>query len=140
MKRIIAFLLLFSLAFSFSACTRGESATDVTCEEIIAAYESAGYTLGYHLHEDPVYLQDGICCCLMFQDPAAPNKNDIYINRYNNAEDAQSAAQEKKCNIVLWLFCCIYGETRWLKSEQFGTLHCMTYEKKMLVPLRELVR
>ena len=144
MKRIISTLLLLSiglsLLLSLSSCDTQKNVNDVSCEEIIAAYEAAGYTLGYHLHEDPVYLQEGICCCLMFQDPKThSNQNDIYINRYNTVEDAAAAADKQRYNIVLWLFCLIYGEPRWLQSEQFGKLHCTTYEKDMILPLREAV-
>ena len=54
MKRVISILLLLSIAFSFSACTPHRS-EEITCEDIIAAYENAGYTMEHHLHEDPVY-------------------------------------------------------------------------------------
>ena len=139
MKRVISIFLLLSFAFSLAACTAPESAKDVSCEDIIAAYEEAGYTLGHHLHEDPVYLEGGICCSLMFKDPENPDKNYIYIERYRTERDAQKATTENKYNPILWFVSALHGERRWLRSEQFGKLHCTTFEKKMLKPLQSIV-
>ena len=137
MKRIVSVLLLLSIAFSFSACTHIQK--EVSCEDIIAAYENAGYTMGHHLHEDPVYLEEGICCSLLFEDPDDPEKNYIYIERHNTTNGAYQAAEESEYNLVLWFISLVHGEGRWLRSEQFGTLHCTTFEKKMLKPLQSIV-
>ena len=138
MKRVISVLLLLSIAFSFSACTPHRS-EEITCEDIIAAYEDAGYTMGHHLHEDPVYLEEGICCNLMFQDPENPDKNYIYIDRYHTGREAQDATIKSKYHPILWFFSVLHGEGRWRRSERFGTLHCTTYEKKMFEPLYNIV-
>ena len=138
MKRVISILLLFSLTFSFFACTPHRS-EEITCEDIIAAYENAGYTMEHHLHEDPVYLEEGICCSLMFQDPEDPDKNYIYIERHNTTNGAYQAAEESEYNLVLWFISLVHGEGRWLRSEQFGTLHSTTFERKMLKPLQSIV-
>ena len=142
MKRVISVLLLLSiglsLLLSLSSCTAPKTADDCSCEEIIVAYEAAGYTLGHHFHEDPIYLEDGIVCSLMFEDPES-NKNYIYINRYNSNEEAYNATREERYNVVIWLVAALYGETRWAKSEQLGKLHCKSYEKEMFEPLYEIV-
>ena len=137
MQKPISILLLLSLAVSFSACTRIQK--EVSCEDMIAAYENAGYTLGHHLHEDPVYLEDGICCSLMFQDPENPDNNYIYIERHTTANGAYQATKESEYNLVLWFVSLVHGEGRWLRSKQFGTLHCTTFERKMLKPLQSIV-
>ena len=143
MKRVISVLLLLamglSLLLSLSSCTAPKTADSISCEEIIAAYEAAGYTLGHHLHEDPVYLEDGIVCGLMFEDPKNPNKNYIYLNRYNTNNEAYNATREERYNVVIWLFAALHGEARWLKSEQLGTLHCTTFDRKMLKPLQSII-
>ena len=138
MKRVISVLLLLSLTFSFFACTPHRS-DEVSCEDIIAAYEAAGYTLGHHLHEDPVYLEDGICCSLMFQDPQDPDKNYIYIDRYRTGRDARDATIKSKYHPILWFVSVLHGEGRWRRSERFGTLHYTTFEKKMLKPLQSII-
>lgn len=139
MRRIISVLLLLSLTLSLLACSAPKDVRDVCCEDIIAAYEDAGYVLGHHLHEDPVYLADGICCSLMFKDPEDPDKNYIYIDRHTTANGASLATEEGEYNLVLWFFSLLHGEGRWLLSEQFGALHCSTFDRKMLKPLQGIV-
>ena len=138
MKRILSILLLLSLTFSFFACTPHRS-EEITCEDIIAAYENAGYTMEHHLHEDPVYLEEGICCSLLFEDPENPDKNYIYIDRYRTGRDAQDATIKSKYHPILWFFSVLHGEGRWLRSKQFGILHCTTFDRKMLKPLQSIV-
>ncbi len=138
MKRVISVLLLLSVTLSFFACTPYRS-EEVSCEDIMAAYEAAGYTLGHHLHEDPVYTQEGIFCSLLFEDPENPDKNYIHIHRHYTTSGARKATIENKYNPILWFVSALYGEGRWLKSEQFGKLHCTTFDKKMIAPLQSIV-
>ena len=138
MKRVISVLLLLSLTFSFFACTPHRR-DEVSCENIMAAYEEAGYLLGHHLHEDPVYLEEGICCSLMFEDPDDPEKNYIYIERHTTTNGAYLATEEDEYNPILWFVSVLHGEGRWLRSKQFGKLHCTTFEKKMLKPLQSII-
>ena len=42
MKKPISVLLLLALAISFTSCTQKE-VKEISCEELIAAYENAGY-------------------------------------------------------------------------------------------------
>lgn len=140
MKKLISILLLLSLAFSFSSCTRWESKTDVSCEDIIVAYKKAGYTLGHHLHEDPVYVEDGICCSLLFEDPENPDKNYIYIERHYTMDGAWRANKDSSHNLILWFVFALNGEARWLHSGRFGEIHYVTFEAKMIKPLREIMK
>lgn len=140
MKKLISVLLLFSLAFSFSSCTRWESKTDVSCEDIIAAYENAGYTLGHHLHEDPVYIEEGICCSLMFKDPKKPDKDYIYIERHYTTDGAWQANKDNSYNPILWFVFALNGEARWLHSGRFGEIHYTTFERRLTKPLRDILR
>ena len=47
MKKLIPLLLLISIILSFSACAPKEY-KEIACEEIIKAYEDAGYFVDYH--------------------------------------------------------------------------------------------
>ena len=77
MKKIISILLLLSLALSLTACTSFE-AKEISCEEIIAAYEEAGYSVLYHGHEnDENYHDLGMYCCFEIRDPN--NENNIRL-------------------------------------------------------------
>ena len=141
MKKLISSLLLLSLLLiSLVSCSRMESTNEISCEDIIKAYEDAGYSLGHHLHEDPAYEAEAIYCALMFEDPQDPAESQIYINRYETVADAVHAHSENKYNPILWLFFSIVGEKRWLHSGQYGEIQYNTFDAKMAKPLKELLR
>ena len=139
MKKIISILLLLSLCFSFTACGKSE-VKEISCEEIIAAYEDAGYTVLYHGHEnDTVYNDLGQYCAFEIRDPDNED-NYMYVHRYFNEEDAKAASKERQFNPILWLFFGIFGEWRWLHVGCYGNIEYETFDRKMIKPLKELMK
>lgn len=140
MKKIISIILLLSLALSLAACSNSTESKEISCEEIIAAYEGAGYTVLYHGHEnDEVYNDLGQYCAFEIRDPDNED-NYMYVHRYFNEEDAKAASKEEKYNLILWLFFGIFGERRWLHTGCYGDLTYSTFDRKMIKPLKELIK
>ena len=142
MKKLLALclsiLLLLSLCFSFTACVKSEP-KEISCEEIIAAYEDAGYTVLYHDHENDIVYNDlGQYCAFEIRDPNNED-NYMYVHRYFNEEDAKAASKERLFNPILWLFFGIFGEWRWLHVGCYGNIEYETFDRKMLKPLKELM-
>ena len=141
MKKIISVMLLLSFALSLTSCGKREDteATKVSCEEIIAAYEDAGYSVLYHGHEDDtVYNDIGQYCAFEIRDPDNED-NYMYVHRYFSEEDARAASEEEKFHPVLWLFFGIFGEWRWLHTGCYGDLTYSTFDRKMIKPLKALM-
>ena len=139
MKKIISILLLLSLCFSFTACVKSEP-KEISCEEIIAAYKDAGYTVLYHGHEsDTAYNDIGIYCSFEIRDPDNAD-NYMYIDRYFTEEDAKAAIKEQQFNPILWLFFGIFGEWRWLHTGCYGDLTYSTFDREMIKPLRDIMK
>ena len=112
MKKILSIILLLSFALSLAACGNSTEPKEISCEEIIAAYEDAGYTVLYHDHEnDTVYNDLGQYCAFEIRDPDNED-NYMYVHRYFNEEDAKAANEEAEFHPVLWLFFGIFGEWR----------------------------
>ena len=133
------FLFLVSLTLFLVACSNSAS-KEISCEEIIAAYNKAGYSVLYHGHEnDEGYHDLGMYCCFKIRDPNNED-NYMYVNRYFNEEDAKSASEKEKYNPILWLFFGIFGEWRWLHTGCYGDLTYSTFNYKMIKPLQELMR
>ena len=138
MKKIISIVLLLSLCFTFTACGKSE-VKDISCEEI-AVYEDAGYTVLYHGHEnDTVYNDLGQYCAFEIRDPNNED-NYMYVHRYFNEEDAKAASKERQFNPILWLFFGIFGEWRWLHVGCYGNIEYETFDRKMIKPLKELIK
>ena len=139
MKKIISILLLLSFALSLVACGKSEQ-KEISCEEIIKAYEDAGYTVLYHGHEnDTVYNDLGQYCAFEIRDPNNED-NYMYVHRYFNEEDAKAASKERQFNPILWLFFGIFGEWRWLHVGCYGNIEYETFDRKMIKPLKELIK
>ena len=137
MKKLISILLLLSLPFSLSACVNSEH-KEIYCDEIIAAYKDAGYTVLYHGHEDDENYHDlGMYCCFEVRDPNNED-NYMYVHRYFKAEDAKAACDERQFNPVLWLFFGLFGEWRWLHVRCYGDIEYETFDYKMMRPLEKL--
>ena len=138
MKKIISIILLLSFALSLSACSTEPK--DISCEEIIKAYEDAGYNVLYHGHEgDEIYNDLGQYCAFEIRDPDN-EENYMYVHRYFNEEDAKAASEEAEFHPILWLFFGIFGEWRWLHTGYYGDLTYETFDKKMLKPFNELIK
>lgn len=130
---------MFILLFSLFSCTEVEP-RDISCEEIIAAYEDAGYTLRSHGHMDPTYTADNIECSLSFGAGMDREYSVVFINKYFTEEDAKAADEKNSYNIVLWIIFSVYGETRWLYSECYGDIHYSSLDRSMMIPMEKLTK
>lgn len=139
MKKAIAILLLMTCLISLASCEAGEP-REISCEEIIEAYEAAGYRISYHNHGDPIYNDSRELCNIEIEDPDDPEKNYIYITRYFTPEDAKAAAEKRSFNPALWLIFVVYGEWRWLQSGVYGDIYYTSFDSKILKPIKELTK
>lgn len=138
MKKIISILLLLTLCFSFTACGKTE-AKEISCDEIITAYENAGYTVEYHNHRDTDAESD-VVCNIRIEDPKNPERNYLYIDRYSDESKSKAAAEDAKYNLVVWFVFAISGESRWLKSEYYGNIHYHSFNDEITKPLEGLMK
>ena len=138
MKRIVAVICLCALVLSLASCNQNET-REITCEEIVAAYENAGYTVTHQNHRDSDAEGD-VWCSMLIEDPENPRQNYLYIDRYSTAEAAASAAKARMHNPVIWFVFGIHGEWRWLKSKHYGDMHYHTFERDMMKPLHSIIK
>ena len=137
-KSFIATILLFSMLFSLTGCATAEK-RQISCDEIIAAYEAEGYSVLYHGHDgDTVYNDNGIYCSFEIRDPDDED-NYMYVHRYFSEAEAKAACNERKFNPLLWLFFGIFGEWRWLHVKCYGDIEYETFDYKMLAPMNNLI-
>ena len=136
MKKIISILLLLSLCFSFASCDNNSEPKKISCEDIIAAYENAGYFVDYHSHdEDP---EEYYCYIIIYENEDSASDL-MEITFYNTAEGAKEAAESRKYNVALWMVSAMHGEFRWLNTGCYGNLTYSSFNKNMLKPLKELM-
>ena len=139
-RRIIALLLVLSFTLSFTACGRSEP-KEITCDEIIEAYEDAGYFVSCHNHSDDPDRYSGKEYCYIIVYETEDSASDLAeITLYNTEEDAKDAADDIKYNIALWMFSAMHGEARWLESGRYGKVVYSSYNKSLLKPIKDLTK
>ena len=138
MKKFICILLLISLTLPFSACGKN-NVRDVDCTDIISAYENEGYCVTHtqHCNEEGYPYRCYIVVQLCKEDKPS---DDLYITTYWTEEEATKAAKTDQYNGVIWFYALVNGEHRWLKTGTYGTIAYGTYNRKMLKPLKTLIK
>ena len=137
MKKIISIVLLFSLCFSFTSCGNSAEPKEISCEDIIKAYEDAGYFVSYHSHSED--SEDYYCYIIIYENEDSTSDL-VEITFYNSVEGAKETAENKRYNIAIWMVSAMYGEFRWLHTGYYGDMVYSTFEYKMLKPLKELMK
>ena len=137
MKKIISIILLLSLCFSFTACGNSTESKEISCEDIIKAYEDAGYFISYHSHSE---CSSEYYCYIIIYENEDSTSDLMEITFYNTIEGAKEAAENRRYNIAIWMFSAMYGEFRWLRTGCYGDMTYETFNRKMIKPLRELIK
>ena len=138
MKKLIAFLLLLVFVLPLTACDSADG-VEFTCDEIIAAYEDAGYSVS-HTHSS--YIEGGICSLTIFKsgEEYYENHDFIQIEIFENEDYAKAYNDERQFNWAVWMIFAVYGEPRWLHTERYGNVHVEYYPNEFIKPLKQLIK
>ena len=96
MKKIISIVLLLSLCFSFTACGNSAEPKEISCEDIIKAYEDAGYFVAHGEHKDEA--ESSQLCYIKASLTEDSDSDYIYIITCLTEEQAKEAAETDKNN------------------------------------------
>ena len=125
--------LLALLALLFASCV-GTEAKEVTCGELVAAYEAAGYEVDHGNHNDEDFPYE---CSVR----AHKSSDDyVYFCFYWTEAAAKDAAETDEYNVVKWIFFLPFGEYRWLRSGVCGRMTYSCYDAELLEPYEKLLK
>ena len=113
MKRCILVILLLCCMLSGCASKR----TDITQEEIIAAYEEAGYTVWSGFYDEK--LDYGIIGYIRADHP---NGDYIYFSIFETEEEAKAYKDNGYHPGMMGLFSAIFGDPSWQRWEVYGCM------------------
>lgn len=137
MKKIISIILLLSFALSFTACGKSEQ-KEISCEDIIKAYEDAGYYVTHGEHK--TQAESSQLCYIKANMSEDPDSDYIYFITCFNEEQAEEAHETDKYNLAIWLYATVSGESRWLKSGTYREVEYSYYNSEMIKPFKELIK
>lgn len=137
MKKIISILLLISITLFPTACGDSDP-RELSCEEIIKAYEDAGYYVTHGEHKDEA---DSSQLCYIKASLTEDSGSDyIYFITCLSEEQAEEAAQTDKYNLIIWFYAAVSGESRWLKTGTYGKIEYSYYNSKLIIPFKNLIK
>ena len=138
MKKIISIILLLSICFSFTACGNNTELKEISCEDIIKAYEYAGYYVTHGKHKDE---SEGSQLCYIKAYLTEDSDSDyIYFITCFTEEQAKEAAETDKYNWAVWMYATVSGENRWLKTGTYGKIEYSYYNPKLIKPFEDLIK
>ena len=138
MKKILSIILLLSFALSLTACGNSTEPKEISCEDIIKAYEDAGY---YVTHGEHKTQAEGSQLCYIKASLTEDSDSDyIYFITCFTDEQAKEAAETDKYNLAVWLYAAVSGESRWLKTGTYGKIEYSYYNSKLIKPFNELIK
>ena len=130
-------LLMILSALCLTACDATEP-KELSCEEIISAYENAGYVVSHGAHRTE---EEGAHRCYIRADLSEePDSDYIYFITCFSEEQAKEIAATDQYNILVWLFAAANGEGRWLQTGTYGNIEYSYYNSELIKPFRELIK
>ncbi len=130
-KRVICLLLCILPVLSLAACTA--DGPEVTCEQVVEAYQAAGYEVT-HIHP---YTAGNSVCYVHTRNEAG---GDIFIEFFETEEEAEEYADQRQCNVLIWLFSAIYGDPTWMHTETYKNIEIEYTDKKLYEPFEALIK
>lgn len=138
MKKIIPIILLLLFALSLTACGSSTELKEISCEDIIKAYEDAGYYVTHGEHKDE---SEGSQMCYIKANLTEDSDSDyIYFITCFTEEQAEEARDRDEYNLIIWFYGLISGEGRWLKTGAYGKIEYSYYNPDLIKPFNELVK
>ena len=139
MKKILSIILLLSFVLSLAACGNHTTAPkEISCEDIIKAYEDAGYYVTHGAHKDEA--ESGQICYIKANVTADSDSDYIYFITCLTEEQAEEAREIDEYNLFVWFYATISGESRWLKTGTYGKIEYSYYNPDLIKPFNELIK
>lgn len=133
MKKVIALLLTAVLLLGCTGCKRETKA--ISCDDVIAAYEDAGYTI---FHKETAAEDYTYSCYVQATHPETGEY--IMFHFFNSPEAAESYADTRQWNLVLWLYSAASGQPTWLATETYNNIEIEYDNGDLYKPFQTLLK
>ena len=134
MKKIIALMLIFAMALSLMVGCQAKEEPIITCEQVIAAYEEAGYVVW---HKEYPEQEHGYQCVVQISLEDGPY---IEFHFHETPEAAKEESAQRQRNGLLWFFSVIYNQPTWLQTEVYQNIAIEYDDRKLYKPFEELIK
>ena len=123
-------LVALVLAVLFCGCSSDDTHNVISCTDVIAAYEEAGYTVWHNEHTEGDFL------CHVNVD--SPDGDTIYFTFFASADEAQLYEKDVQWNFLLWAYSLVNGDPIWVHTETYDTFVIQYENADTYAPFRDL--
>lgn len=131
MKRLMLILLPALLLL----CGCASSRTDITREEIVAAYENAGYCVTSRVYDEKMDYG-----AVAYIQANHPDGDYIYFSIFETPEEAKAYKKEFYHPAMMSLFSVIFGDPCWPRWEVHGCIVVEYDDPDFLEPFNDLLK
>ena len=132
-KRICIVLALIMFLSCLTGCQANE-VTQLTCDQIIAAYEKAGYEI---FHKDTAAEEYAWACYVKAEDKESGEY--IFFHFFDSEDAAKAYADTQQWNVVLWLYSLISSQPTWITVKTYGNIEYEYSNSALIGPFQELL-
>ncbi len=133
MRTLKLFILGFLVIFMLVGCAGKR--TDISREEIVAAYEAAGYSVWTDVYDEP--LDHGQ---IAYVQANHPDGDYIYFSIFETPEQAKAYKKEYYHPGMMGLFSIIFGDPSWQRWEVHGCIVMQYDEPEFTAPFEGLLK
>ena len=131
MKRVIGSIcLVLLIVTSMVGCNGNDTHNVISCTDVIAAYEEAGYTVWHNEYTEGDFL------CHVNAD--SPDGDTIYFTFFASADEAQLYEKDVQWNFLLWTYSLVNGDPIWVHTETYDTIVIQYENADTYAPFRDL--
>jgi hypothetical protein len=137
MKKFLIFLLFIFFSLNIVSCNK-TVIKDLSCADIIKAYENTGYYVSHGEHKDKE--NSSSLCYIKACISETPESDYIYFTTCFTERQPEEVAKSDKYNLAIWFYAAVSGETRWLTSKTYGRIACSYYNPETIKPFNDLIK
>ena len=136
-RKVASVLVALLLLLATTSCAAKQD-KEITCEDVIRAYEEAGYEV---FHKETPTSDDAWNCYLTVQKAGDESEHPKTVNFhfFDTAEEAEAYAEERRYNVLIWFFSVIYGDPMWITTKAYRNIEIEYEKREDYKPFLELV-
>lgn len=112
---------------------RSDGTQEITCADIVTAYEEAGYDV---LHGDTTTEDREYECYVKAEDKESGEY--IFFHFFDSEEAAETYAKDHQWNAAIWLYSAACGKPTWLTVKTYGNVEYEYADSSLIQPFRAL--
>ena len=133
-RSVVCMAMIFVLMFFCLSGCRAE-VKEISCDDIIEAYEKAGYEV---FHHDSTDEEDQWNCYITAR--VKDGEDYIFFHFFDSEGEAEAYANAQEWNLILWFYSLVSSQPTWINTKTYGNIEYEYGENALVEPFQELIK